>query len=88
MTADDTVVVKVGVEGKVSGSLYLLGKIGYDVATRSVLIGDLRYTLESSSKMSSIKATLGASRIRKALADATGIPLSTLYRWRKEKVAA
>jgi hypothetical protein len=68
----DTVVVKVGVEGKVSGSLYLLGKIGYDVPTRSVLIGDLRYTLESSSKMSSIKATLGAPRIRKALSDATG----------------
>jgi len=68
----DTVVVKVGVEGRVSGSLYLVGKISYDVATRSVLIGDLRYTLESSSKMSSIKATLGASRIRKGLADATG----------------
>jgi hypothetical protein len=68
----DTVVVKVGVEGRVSGSFYLLGRIGYDVPTRSVLIGDLRYTLESSSKMSSVKATLGASRIRKALADATG----------------
>jgi hypothetical protein len=67
----DTVVVKVGVEGKVSGSLYLVGKIGYDVTTRSLLIGDLRYTLESSSKMSSIKASLGASRIRSALADAT-----------------
>ena len=68
----DTVVVKVDVEGRVSGSLYLLGRISYDMATRSVLIGDLRYTLESSSKMSSIKATLGASRIRKGLADATG----------------
>jgi Domain of unknown function (DUF4403) len=68
----DTVVVKVDVDGRVSGSLYLVGKIGYDVATRSVLIGDMRYTLESSSKMSSIKATLGASRIRNALADATG----------------
>jgi hypothetical protein len=68
----DTVVVKVGVEGRLSGSLYLLGKIGYDVPTRSLLIGDLRYTLESSGKMSSIKATLGAPRIRKALADATG----------------
>ena len=68
----DTVVVKVGVEGRVSGSLYLLGTIGYDVQTRSVLISELRYTLESSSKMSSIKATLGAPRIRNALADATG----------------
>jgi hypothetical protein len=68
----DTVVVKVGVEGRVSGSLYLLGTIAYDVQTRSVLINEMRYTLASSSKMSSIKATLGAPRIRKALADATG----------------
>ena len=43
-----------------SGSLFLLGRIGYDVPSRSVLISDLRYTLASSSKMSSIKATLGA----------------------------
>jgi hypothetical protein len=68
----DTAVVKVGVEGRVSGSLFLLGRVGYDAATRSVVIGDLRYTLASSSKMSSIKATLGAIRIRHALEDATG----------------
>lgn len=55
-----------------SGSLFLLGRVGYDAATRSVVIGDLRYTLASSSKMSSIKATLGAIRIRHALEDATG----------------
>ncbi|MDB4875850.1 MAG: hypothetical protein JWM41_2296 [Gemmatimonadetes bacterium] len=68
----DTAVVKVNVQGRVSGALYLLGRIGYDAASRSVLIGDLRYTLESSSKMSSIKATLGAPRIRHALDEATG----------------
>jgi uncharacterized protein DUF4403 len=67
----DTAVVKVAVEGKVSGDLYLLGRVGYDVPTRSVLIGDLKYTLASSSKMSSIKATLGAIRIRHALDQAT-----------------
>ena len=68
----DTAVVKVGVEGRVSGSLFLLGRVGYDATTRSVVINDLRYTLASSSKMSSIKATLGAIRIRHALDDATG----------------
>ena len=68
----DTAVVKVAVEGKVSGELFLLGRVGYDPATRSVLVSDLRYTLESSSKMSSIKATLGAIRIRHALDEATG----------------
>jgi hypothetical protein len=46
--------------------------VGYDVATRSVLVSDLKYTLASSSKMSSIKATLGAIRIRHALEQATG----------------
>jgi hypothetical protein len=68
----DTVVVKVGVEGRMSGSLFLLGRIAYDAQSQSILIGDLRYTLASSSKMSSIKATLGAPRIRHALDAATG----------------
>jgi hypothetical protein len=68
----DSVVVKVNIQGRVSGALYLMGRIGYDVASRSILIGDLRYTIESDSKMSSIKATLGAIRIRRALSEATG----------------
>lgn len=68
----DTAVVRVNVEGRVAGALYLLGRVGYDSATRSVLISNLRYTLESSSKMSSINATLGAIRIRRALDEATG----------------
>jgi len=68
----DTAVVRVDVTGRVSGALYLLGRVGYDAASRAVLIGDLRFTLESSSKLSSIKATLGAPRIRRALDQATG----------------
>jgi hypothetical protein len=68
----DTAIVKVNVRGRINGALYLLGRVGYDVASRSVLIGDLRFTLESTSKMSSIKATLGAARIRRALSEATG----------------
>ncbi len=68
----DTAVVKVAVEGRLAGNLFLVGRVGYDSASRSVLISDLQYTLASSSKMSGIKATLGAIRIRRALADATG----------------
>jgi hypothetical protein len=68
----DSVVVKVNIKGRVSGALYLMGRIGYDPVSRSILIGDLRYTLESDSKLSSIKATLGAIRIRHALEEATG----------------
>jgi hypothetical protein len=69
---NDTAVVKVRIEGRMSGSLYLVGSVAYDAASRSVLIPNLRYTLESSSKMSSIKATLGAPRIHRALDQATG----------------
>ena len=69
---NDTAVVKVRIEGKMSGSVYLVGTVGYDAASRSVLIPNLRYTLESSGKMSSIKATLGAPRIHRALDQATG----------------
>jgi hypothetical protein len=68
----DTAVVKVGVEGRLSGSLYLLGRVAYDATTQTVLINDLRYTVASSSKMSSIRATLGAGRIHHALDEATG----------------
>jgi hypothetical protein len=68
----DSVVVKVDIKGRMSGAVYLMGRIGYDAASRSILIGDLRYTIESDSKMSSIKATLGAPRIHRALDAATG----------------
>jgi hypothetical protein len=68
----DTAVVKVALDGRVSGSLFLVGRVAYDASTRSVLIPDLRYTLESASKMSSVKATIGAPRIRRALNEATG----------------
>jgi hypothetical protein len=64
--------VKVNVKGKMTGSFFLLGRVGYDVPSRSVLIQDLKYTLESANKMSSIKATLGAPLIRHALDSASG----------------
>jgi hypothetical protein len=70
--AGDTAVVKVNVKGKMTGAFFLLGRVGYDVASRSVLIQDLKYTLESANKMSSIKATLGAPLIRHALDSASG----------------
>jgi hypothetical protein len=68
----DTAVVRLGIEGRVSGNLYMLGRVAYDDAQRTVQIRDLRYTLASSGMMSSIKATLGAGRIRSAVEEATG----------------
>lgn len=68
----DTAVVRVNVQGRLAGSLYLLGRVGYDSTSRAVLIQDLDYTLESSNTMSSIRATLGAPVIRHAMDEATG----------------
>jgi hypothetical protein len=33
-------VVRVDLAGKITGAVFLLGRIGYDPASRSVLIGD------------------------------------------------
>lgn len=68
----DTAVVRVDVRGKLDGTFFLVGRFGYDTASRSLLIDDLRYTLESRTAMSRLKATLGAVTIRHAIEDATG----------------
>lgn len=68
----DSAVVRVDLTGKISGAVFLLGRIGYDTASRSVLINDLNYTIASANKMTSIKAALGAIRIRHALEAASG----------------
>lgn len=68
----DSAVVRVDLTGKISGAVFLLGRLGYDPISRSVLIDDLNYTIASANKMTSIKAALGAIRIRHALEAATG----------------
>ncbi len=71
-SAGDTVVVQVDLSGKVSGSLYLVGRIAYDPVSRILAIAGLRYTVQSRDAMSRIRVTLGASRIKRAVDDATG----------------
>lgn len=68
----DTAVVKVDLQGKVNGSLYLLGRVAYDSLARAVLLRDLRYTLESHDMMTRIKSTVGAGRIKSAIDSVTG----------------
>ena len=68
----DTAVVMLALEGKVNGSLYLLGRVSYDSSSRAVLLSDLRYTLASHDMMSRVKSTLGAGRIKSAIDAATG----------------
>jgi len=68
----DTAVVMLALEGKVNGSLYLLGRVSYDSTSRAVILSDLRYTLASHDMMSRVKSTLGASQIKSAIDAATG----------------
>ncbi|HEU4628170.1 MAG TPA: DUF4403 family protein [Gemmatimonadaceae bacterium] len=70
--AGDTVVVRVDMRGKLDGTVYLLGRLGYDPAARAVRVDDLRYTIESEGVMTRLKTTLGAPLIRRALDGATG----------------
>lgn len=69
--AGDTLVVRLDMAGKLDGSLYLVGRLGYDAPSRTVRIDDLRYTVESQGMMNSLKVTLGAPLIRRALNQAT-----------------
>ena len=68
----DTAVVRLELDGKVNGSLYLLGRVSYDSTSRAVLLSDFRYTLASHDVMSRIKSTFGAGRIKSAIDEATG----------------
>jgi hypothetical protein len=70
--AGDTVVVRVDMNGKLNGTFYLTGRLGYDPTARAVRIDDLRYTIESEGVMTKLKVTLGAPLIRHALDEATG----------------
>jgi hypothetical protein len=68
----DTVVVRVDMAGRLAGTFYLRGLVGYDAAARAVRIDDLRWTIESEGAMTRLKATLGAPLIGRALDQATG----------------
>jgi Domain of unknown function (DUF4403) len=68
----DTAVVMIGLQGKVNGSLYLLGRVSYDSSARAILLSDLRYTLASHDMMTRIKSTIAAGRIKSAIDAATG----------------
>jgi hypothetical protein len=70
--AGDTVVVRVDMNGRLNGTFYLTGRLGYDPSARAVRIDDLRYTIESEGVMTKLKVTLGAPLIRHALDEATG----------------
>lgn len=67
----DTAAVRVDVDGSVSGTFYMVGRVGYDPAARAVRLDDLRYTMDSEGLMTRLKVTLGAPLIRRAINQAT-----------------
>lgn len=69
--AGDTAVVRLELDGRVDGTLYLVGRLGYDADARVLRLDDLRYTVESASAMTRLKVTLGAPLVRRALDQAT-----------------
>ncbi|MHB1225452.1 MAG: DUF4403 family protein, partial [Gemmatimonadaceae bacterium] len=69
--AGDTAVVRLELDGRVDGTLYLAGRVRYDAADRALRLDDLRYTVESTHLMTRLKVTLGAPLVRRALDQAT-----------------
>lgn len=70
-SAGDTTIVQLDLEGKVTGALYLVGRVGYDIATRTLALHDLRYTVQSATAMSKLKVTLGSFLVSRAIDAAT-----------------
>lgn len=71
-SAGDTAVVRLDLRGKVDGAFFLVGRFAYDTASRSLLINDLRYTIDTRSAMTRLRTTLGAFMIEHAIEEATG----------------
>lgn len=70
--AADSALVRLSLAGRMNGALTLIGRPRYDEASRTLLLDDLHYSVESRDRMTRLKATLGAPIIRRAIAQATG----------------
>ena len=69
--AGDSAVVRLALEGAIDGTLQLVGRPRYDAATRTLVVDDLDYTVESRGIVSRLAATLGAPLVRRAIDEAT-----------------
>jgi hypothetical protein len=68
----DTTVVTLSLAGRMNGALTLVGRPRFDAASRSLVVDDLHYTVESRDVLTRLKATLGAPLIKHAIDQATG----------------
>jgi hypothetical protein len=69
--AGDSAVVRLGLAGRMNASLTLAGRPRFDVASRTVVLDDLHYSVESRDFMTRVKATLGAPLVKHAIEVAT-----------------
>ncbi|AHG90565.1 Protein of unknown function DUF4403 [Gemmatirosa kalamazoonensis] len=69
--AGDSAVVRLALAGRMNASLTLAGRPRFDVGTRTLVVDDLHYSVESRDFLSRVKATLGAPLIRHAIEQAT-----------------
>lgn len=69
--AGDSAVVRLTLAGRMNGSLSLAGRPRFDGATRTLVVDDLHYSVESRDFMTRVKATLAAPLIHHAIDVAT-----------------
>jgi hypothetical protein len=68
----DSTLVRLALAGRMNGALTLVGRPRFDEPTRTLVVDDLHYTVESRDRLTRLKATLGAPLIRRAINQATG----------------
>jgi hypothetical protein len=69
--AGDSAVVRISMSGRMNAQLTLAGRPRFDVASRTLLMDDLHYSVESRDFMTRVKATLGAPLVKHAIEVAT-----------------
>jgi hypothetical protein len=69
--AGDSAVVRLTLAGRMNGSLSLAGRPRFEPTTRTLVVDDLHYSIESRDWMSRMKATLGAPLIKRAIEQST-----------------
>jgi hypothetical protein len=69
--AGDSAVVRLALSGRMNASLTLAGRPRFDVATRTLVVDDLHYSLDSRDFLTRVKATLGAPIVKHAIEQAT-----------------
>ncbi|MBV9880209.1 MAG: DUF4403 family protein [Gemmatirosa sp.] len=69
--AGDSAVVKLSLAGRMNGALFLAGRPRFEATSRTLVVDDLHYSVESRDFLTRVKATLAAPLIKHAIEVAT-----------------